>query len=272
MTQTSTPLVENWIDNGARKSTDDNLYVVQHPNTHNQPHAVVSASEEDIDRAITSAHLAFKSWKKTTHDQRRDILLKAAQILRKRKDDVYEAYSSELDVNHHFVDFLVGITSSMIETAATLIIPSLTGEIPPTKRDNEALYLCEREPLGVCLALAPWNAATNLSIRAIVNPLAAGNTVVFRTSETTPKTHAIWGSIFKEAGLPDGCLNIVHTSRGNAPAVTERLIADDRIRHVSFTGSTNVGRQIGKLSGYHLKPCLLEVSCWSFWGKTLLRH
>lgn len=254
-----TPTIGNWINNAVDTSSNEK-YEVKHPNTHNIPHLVVSSSDEVVEKAVVSATEAFKTWKKTTHDERRDILLRAAEIVRKRKDEVFEAYSSELDVNTHFVDFLVSITSSMIETAASLIIPGLTGEIPPTKRDNEALYLCEREPLGVCLALAPWNAATNLSVRAIVNPLAAGNTVVFRTSEVTPKTHGLWGSIFKEAGLPDGCLNIVHTSRERAPTVTQRLIADDRIRHVSFTGSTHVGREIGKMASYHLKPCLLEVS------------
>lgn len=260
MTQTSTPLIENWIDNTHAKSSNSSVFAVEHPNTHGIPHNVVSASDSDIEKAVASSNKAFKTWRRTTHDQRRDILLRAAAILRRRVGDVYDAYSSELDVNYHFVDFLVSIASSMIETAASLIIPSLTGESPPTKRDNDALYLCEREPLGVCLALAPWNAAPNLSIRAIINPLAAGNTVLFRTSEVTPKTHGLWGSIFKEAGLPDGCLNIVHTSRESAPSVTQKLISNDMIRHVSFTGSTHVGKEIGKMAGFHLKPCLLEVS------------
>lgn len=255
----SANLIENWIDNAAVKSIGSGVFPVVHPNTHAIPHSVVSASDSDIDNALHSSLTAFKSWKNTTHDERRDVLLRAAAILKSRSGEMYEAYASELDVDHHFVEFLVSITSSMMETAASLIIPALTGECPPTKRANVALYFCEREPLGVCLALAPWNAAPNLSIRAIINPLAAGNTVIFKTSDITPKTHFLWGDIFREAGLPDGCLNILHSSRENAPSVTQKLIADDRVRHVSFTGSTSVGKEIGKFAGHHLKPCLLEV-------------
>ncbi|TIB27691.1 hypothetical protein E3P86_04036 [Wallemia ichthyophaga] len=255
----SANLIENWIDNAAVKSIGSGVFPVVHPNTHAIPHSVVSASDSDIDNALHSSLTAFKSWKNTTHDERRDVLLRAAAILKSRSGEMYEAYASELDVDHHFVEFLVSITSSMMETAASLIIPALTGECPPTKRANVALYFCEREPLGVCLALAPWNAAPNLSIRAIINPLAAGNTVIFKTSDITPKTHFLWGDIFREAGLPDGCLNILHSSRENAPSVTQKLIADDRVRHVSFTGSTSVGKEIGKFAGHHLKPCLLEL-------------
>ena len=260
MTATSLPLIENWVNNSYAKSSDNKIYTVVHPNTNDKPHNVVSSTFEDIDFAVESAKKAFKTWKVTTHNERRDILFNAARILRERKEEVFETYASELDVNHHFVEFLVAITSDMIETAASLIVPSLTGDIPPTKRDPSVMYLCQREPLGVCLALAPWNAATNLSIRAIVNPLAAGNTVVFRTSETTPKTHALWGKIFADAGLPAGALNIIHSSREDTPSTIEKLISDFRVRHVSFTGSTNVGKIIGKLSGNYLKPCILEVS------------
>ncbi|TIA87110.1 hypothetical protein E3P99_03382 [Wallemia hederae] len=255
----SAPLVQHWISNKSSAATEAGAYTVKHPNTGNLPHSVASASDADVSEAIATAHAAFKSWKKTTHDQRRDVLLKAAQITRQRAGEFFEAYSSELDVNQFFADFLVSVACDLIETTASVIIPAMTGDMPPTKRANEALYMCDREPYGVCLTMAPWNAAINLAIKGIVGPLAAGNTVVMRTSELTPKTQLLWGSIFKEAGLPDGCLNIIHSSRESAPSVVEKMIADERIRHVSFTGSSNVGRQIGKLAGYHLKPCILEL-------------
>ena len=91
-----------------------------------------------------------------------------------------------------------------------------------------------REPYGVCLAIAPWNAAMILSIRAIATPLAAGNTVILRSSEVVPGTHYLWGKLFADAGLPAGCLNILHAGRTNAPGVTKRLIEDSRVRHVNF--------------------------------------
>lgn len=134
---------------------------------------------------------------------------------------------------------------------------------------SKKIISAHHTPPGVCLAMAPWNGANYLSLKGIVGPLAAGNTVVLRTSEVTPKTQLLWGSIFKDAGLPDGCVNIIHSSRDSAPSVVEKLIADDRVRHVSFTGSSNVGKQIGRLSGYHLKPCILEVS-WEKLGRKIV--
>lgn len=144
-----------------------------------------------------------------------------------------------------------------------------------------------REPYGVCLAIAPWNAAMILSIRSIATPLAAGNTVILRSSEVVPHTHYLWGQLFADAGLPAGCLNIVHADRDRAPGIIKQLIEDERVRHVNFvspaavpfsnrkrnqfiasafvtvqTGSSAVGRHIGRMSGQNLKPCILEVSLY----------
>jgi acyl-CoA reductase-like NAD-dependent aldehyde dehydrogenase len=73
-----------------------------------------------------------------------------------------------------------------------------------------------------------------LSIRSIATPLAAGNTVILRSSEVVPRTHYLWGKLFADAGLPAGCLNIIHAGRDRAPGVTKHLIEDERVRHVNF--------------------------------------
>lgn len=103
------------------------------------------------------------------------------------------------------------------------------------------------------------NAPYILGSRSVIFPLAAGNTVVFKASELSPKT--MWGicSVFAEAGLPDGALNMIAHSPANAAAVTRSLIAHDQVRKINFTGSTTVGRIIGGLAGEHLKPVLLEL-------------
>ena len=144
----STSLVQHWISNKSSAATEAGAYTVKHPNTGTSPHSVASAGDADVSEAIATAHAAFKSWRKTTHDQRRDVLMRVAQVTRRRAGEFYEAWASEMDVSQFFVDFLVGITCDLIETTASCIIPAMTGDIPPTKRGNEALYLCEREPLG----------------------------------------------------------------------------------------------------------------------------
>ncbi|KAJ2978461.1 hypothetical protein NUW58_g7487 [Xylaria curta] len=116
-----------------------------------------------------------------------------------------------------------------------------------------------REPYGVVLAIAPWNAPYILGTRSVLYPIAAGCTTVLKGSEFSPRVmHAI-ASVFHEAGLPKGVLNFLSTSPSNAPAVTEALIAHPHVKKINFTGSTAVGRIIGKLAGQHLKPVVLEL-------------
>jgi len=96
-------------------------------------------------------------------------------------------------------------------------------------------------------------------MRSVLFPIAAGNTAILKGSESCPRT--MWGlcSVFQEAGLPDGVLNLVVHEPANAPAVTKMLIADPNIKKINFTGSTGVGRIIGRLAGENLKPVLLEL-------------
>lgn len=122
-----------------------------------------------------------------------------------------------------------------------------------------ATYKLGREPYGVCLAIAAWNAVTLLTARAIITPLLAGNTVVLKSSEQVPRSQALWGELLREAGLPAGALNIVHVAAEDAASLTPQLVGDRRVRHVNFTGSTRVGSIIASLAGKHLKPTLMEL-------------
>lgn len=103
------------------------------------------------------------------------------------------------------------------------------------------------------------NAPYILGTRSVIFPMAAGNTVVFKGNELSPKV--MWGicSVFAEAGLPDGVLNYIVHSTANAAAVTSHLVASPHVKKINFTGSTLVGRAIGRLAGEHLKPVLLEL-------------
>lgn len=104
-----------------------------------------------------------------------------------------------------------------------------------------------------------WNASIILGARSIATPVAAGCTVVFKASEACPKTHHLLVEIFKEAGLPDGTINVIQTRREDAAAVTEAIIAHQAIRKVEFIGSAVIGKIIGQLGGKYLKPVLMEL-------------
>lgn len=103
------------------------------------------------------------------------------------------------------------------------------------------------------------NAPYILGVRAVALPLAAGNTVVLKGSELSPKCFWALGDVFRQAGLPAGCLNVIFNKTADAPAVTNALIAHPSVRKVNFTGSTMVGSIIASTAGKYIKPVLLEL-------------
>jgi len=116
-----------------------------------------------------------------------------------------------------------------------------------------------RVPAGVVLSIAPWNAPIILGVRSVAMPLACGNTVVFKSSERCPRTHALIVETFREAGLPKGTINLVSNAPEDAGQVVEALIAHPQVRRVNFTGATRIGRIIAETAGRYLKPVLLEL-------------
>lgn len=103
------------------------------------------------------------------------------------------------------------------------------------------------------------NAPIILAMRAILFPLAAGNTVIFKSSELSPRTHLMLASFFAEAGFPPGVVNVIGHTRQDGAEITEALISQREVKKINFTGSTIVGRKIAAKAGEHLKPVLLEL-------------
>lgn len=103
------------------------------------------------------------------------------------------------------------------------------------------------------------NAPYILGVRAVLFPVAAGNTVVFKPSELAPRTMGAIVSVFHEAGLPKGVINTVYHKPASAASITSKLVSHPMVKKINFTGSTNVGRIIGRLAGENLKPVVLEL-------------
>jgi acyl-CoA reductase-like NAD-dependent aldehyde dehydrogenase len=116
-----------------------------------------------------------------------------------------------------------------------------------------------KEPYGVVLGIAPWNAPYILGARAWLYPLVAGNTVIFKGSELSPRTFWTMGSILSQAGLPDGVVNMLYHRPEDAAEVTNFLIEQRCVKKVNFTGSTLVGSIIAAKAGKECKPVLMEL-------------
>ncbi|MEV6711138.1 aldehyde dehydrogenase family protein [Lentzea sp. NPDC051208] len=222
-------------------------------------HAVVAAAgPADVTRAVDAAEQAFAGWAATSPSVKRRILLRAADGLEARTAEVVALMAAEVGGVGGWAGFNVVLAANVLREAAAAVTQPV-GEVLTTDVPGQ-LSLAVREPLGVVAAFAPWNAPVILSTRAVAAPIAAGNTVVLKPSEDAPIAAGLLiADVLREAGLPDGVLNVVTNAPEDAAAVAEALISDPRVRAVNFTGSTEVGRIVGTLAAQHLKPAVLEL-------------
>jgi benzaldehyde dehydrogenase (NAD) len=153
--------------------------------------------------------------------------------------------------------FNAALASNMLREAAAQTY-GLIGEVIPSDVPGK-LAMGVRQPAGVVVAIAPWNAPVILSTRSVATPLAYGNTVVLKASELCPRTHAAVVHALQDAGLPEGVINLITNDPTDAADVVDELIAHPATRRINFTGSTKVGRIIAENAGRHLKRVLLEL-------------
>ena len=212
---------------------------------------------DDISGIAEKAEAAFAVWSSFGPNARRAALSKAAAALEARAADFIDAMMSEIGATEGWARFNIMLATGMIREAAAMTT-QIGGEVIPSDKPG-CLAMTIREPVGVILGIAPWNAPIILGVRAIAMPLACGNTVILKASELCPRTHSLIVSSFMDAGLPDGAVNIVTHAAADAGAVVGALIDHPAIRRINFTGSTAVGRIIAKRAAEHLKPVLLEL-------------
>lgn len=216
-----------------------------------------AATSSDVQRAANSAAAAFPKWSETGPSRRRELLLAAAKVLSTRQDEVVEAMAAEIGATAVWAKFNIDLAGDILRDAAGLTT-QITGSVIPTDRPG-TLSIGLRQPVGVCLGMAPWNAPVILGFRAITMPLACGNTVVLKASELCPKTHCLIGDVLNDAGFPSGAVNVITNAPSDAERLVEELIAHPAVRRVNFTGSTRVGRKVAEASARYLKKCLLEL-------------
>jgi acyl-CoA reductase-like NAD-dependent aldehyde dehydrogenase len=208
-------------------------------------------------KAADAAAAAFAGWSQTGPGERRALLNKAAEILDKRTPDFIAAMGAETGAAAPWAGFNCFLAANMLREAASMTT-QVKGEIIPSDKPG-AMAMALRQPAGVVLGIAPWNAPVILGVRAVAMPLACGNTVVLKGSELCPMTHRLIGEVLREAGFPRGVVNVVLNAPDDARAVVNALIAHPAVRRVNFTGSTRVGRLIAEEAARQLKPCLLEL-------------
>jgi len=208
-------------------------------------------------KIVDRADAAFAAWSAQGPNARRALLNKAADSLEARKDEFVKAMMDEVGATAGWAVFNLKLASSMTREAGA-ITTQIGGEVIPSDKPG-CLAMALREPAGVVLGIAPWNAPIILGVRAIATPLACGNTVILKASERCPRAHELIVEAFREAGFADGVVNLVNNAPEDAADVVGALIDHRAVRRVNFTGSTAVGRIIARRCAEWLKPCLLEL-------------
>jgi salicylaldehyde dehydrogenase len=245
------------IDNKARAASGAATFDRTHPVSGELVTRAAACTVEDAIAAADSAQLAFKQWRQSAPSERRRILLKAADALEARTPEFIETMAAEVGAAALWAGFNVHLAANLFREGASLAT-QIQGETIPTDKPG-ALSMTVRQPAGVVLSMVPWNGPVVLAARAIAYPIVCGNTVVFRASESSPRTHMLVAEALVEAGLPPGVLNVLTSSPQDSPAVVDALIAHKAVRRINFTGSTRVGRIIAQTAATHLKRCLLEL-------------
>jgi acyl-CoA reductase-like NAD-dependent aldehyde dehydrogenase len=246
------------IDGEARNAAGGATYDRMDPFTGKLATRAPAASAADATAAVDAAAMAFKTWSKTGPGERRAILMKAADIMDGKVGEFIQLMLEETGATAPWAGFNVMLAANMLREAGAMTT-QIAGEVIPSNNPGTVLAMGIRQPAGVCLGIAPWNAPVILGTRAIAMPLACGNTVVLKASESCPGVHRLIAQCLVDAGIPKGVINVITNDPKDAASVVETLIAHPAVRRVNFTGSTAVGKRIGELAGKHLKPALLEL-------------
>ena len=219
---------------------------------------VATANREDAGAAVQAAEQAFPGWSATTPAERSDLLERASELLMERQGEIATLVTDETGGTLGWGMFNVQLAAGMLAYYASQTdVSAEDQEIPSHIPGKRAKAI--RQPVGVVVGIAPWNAPVILGVRAVAAPLAYGNTVVLKASEVCPRTHAAIVDVLRDAGVPIGAITLVGNDPADAAEVVEELIAHPAVRRVSFTGSTRVGRIIAETAARHLKRVLLEL-------------
>ena len=242
-----------WVD-----ALDGGAYDDLNPYTGEVFARVAAGRRADAKRAVDAAVAAFPAWSHTLPAERQALFLKAAEVLEKKQMEIVAILAEETGCTFGFAMFQTMFTPGLLREAASQV-HGPTGEIIPSDLPG-AFFMAMRQPVGVVAGIGPWNAPLILSLRSICLPIAYGNTAVLKPStEAAVAGGVVIAEVFHEAGFPKGVLNLVTNAPGGSADIGDEFIENPKVRRISLTGSTEVGRQLAEKAGRHLKRVALEL-------------
>jgi betaine-aldehyde dehydrogenase len=233
-------LMHQYIGGQRRDASSGQTFDVVDPSTNETIETVTLAGHDDVDAAVAAASAAFEEWSRATPVERSTVLLRAAQLLDERAEELAQLESRQAGKPIRLArEFDVPGTvdnTAFFGTAARRLDGMATAEY-----SGDHTSSIRREPIGVVGSIAPWNYPLQMAAWKVLPAIAAGNTIVLKPAEITPLTSLIFAEAFTEAGAPAGVVNVV---TGTGPVAGQHLVGHPDVAMTSFTGSTNVGRQV----------------------------
>jgi len=219
---------------------------------------VADCGPEQAATAVAAAAAAFPAWAATPPAEKARLFLKAAEVVRRRREEIAGALARETGSTLSFSTFQQDLVAATLEQAANWVyLP--TGQVLATNLP-ETHSIGVRRPLGVVASFTPWNGANILGWRAVLNPLAAGCTVVVKPSEYAPiSAGLVIAQIAEEAGFPPGVINVVPHAPGGAAAIADVFFDSDDVRCINLIGGVRTARMLAERAGRTLKRTVLEL-------------
>ncbi len=239
-----------WVAGNSRFAVND-------PATGTELVKVANLGPVDTAAAISAAQKAWPAWRAKTAKERGAVLMRWFHLLHQHADDLARIMTAEQGKPLAEARGEVIYGASFIEWFAEEA-RRLYGEVIPTT-DNSKRYLVVKQPIGVCAAITPWNFPIAMITRKVAPALAAGCPVIIKPAEQTPLSALAVAELAQRAGMPAGVLNLLPADSDNSIAIGAVLCSSDVVRHLSFTGSTEVGRILAKQCAPSIKKLSLEL-------------
>lgn len=253
--QVETKVYQNYINGEWVEGSSSEVYHVNNPgNTNEVVGGFPLSTVEDVETAVLSSHHAFNSWRKKPASERADYLYKFIELLDDNKERLAEALCKEQGKPYKeaFTEAVRGVKEMRYVVGEAARLEGIT---LPSDRVGVVNNVV-RVPIGVVAAITPWNFPVLTPLRKVLPALVAGCTVVLKPASQTPLTAVILTELFEKAGLPAGTVNLV---MGSGRKVGNALVGHTLVKGVSFTGSTQVGRNINKIAAENFTKVQLEM-------------
>src|SRR5882724_6634080 len=241
-----------------RTAENHRLFDVFRPYDRSLYARVAAGGRPEAKLAVEAAAKAFPAWSQTTPAERARLFFKAAEIVKRRRAEIAEILAVETGSTISFATFQQDLVAATIEqVVGWMYLPK--GEVLESNAPGTH-SIGVRRPLGVVASFTPWNGANILSWRAVLSPVAAGNTVVVKPSELAPVSAGVMlAEVADEAGFPPGVVNVVTHAPGVAPEIADVFFESPDVRVINLIGGVKTARMLAKRAGETLKRTTMEL-------------